>query len=165
MKQKEQMELVAIFGGLALLIFFLITKIILPLAAPKKNLKIAPPMRTSVQKTKNIQDLKPSDLVKKIKVSFGKGKPVYSLWEESTRDMKLEKDPFSQMPTDGGEEKKEQGNFKLEGILWDDVRPTAIINGDVVAVGDSILGTKVIRIEKDSVILNNGVSDIKLSLA
>jgi len=164
MRQKEQIELAAIVFGSVLLIFFLITKIILPLTGPKKNLKPAPSMKSSVQKTKDIQDLKSSLLAKKIKSSFGKGKPVYSLWEESTRDMELEKDPFSWASTDGAEEKKERGNFKLEGILWEDARPTAIINGDVVAVGDSISGAKVIRIEKDDVILNNGVSDIKLSL-
>lgn len=50
------------------------------------------------------------------------------------------------------ETKKE---IELEGIMWDNEKPFAVIDGAVVAEGEFIEGKKVIRINNESVILDN----------
>ncbi len=42
----------------------------------------------------------------------------------------------------------------LEGIIWDAVKPMAIINDEVVSPGDKIRGVTIIEIKKDKVILS-----------
>lgn len=39
----------------------------------------------------------------------------------------------------------------VQGIIWQTDRPQAIINNNVVDIGDSILGTKIITINKNSI--------------
>lgn len=42
----------------------------------------------------------------------------------------------------------------LEGIIWDDIKPMAIINDEVVSAGDKIRGVEIVDIQKDKVILS-----------
>lgn len=55
---------------------------------------------------------------------------------------------------------------QLKGIIWDEKFPYALIGTSVVIEGDIIAGKKVIKINKDSVVLdNNGKEEImKLEL-
>jgi type II secretory pathway component PulC len=50
------------------------------------------------------------------------------------------------------ETKKE---IELEGIMWDNEKPFAVIDGAVVAEGEFIDGKRVVRINNESVILDN----------
>lgn len=50
----------------------------------------------------------------------------------------------------------------LEGILWDEKVPMALISGETVKKGDKIGSSTVIDIQKDRVILNDGTKDIEL---
>ena len=50
------------------------------------------------------------------------------------------------------ETKKE---IQLEGIMWDNEKPYAVIDGAVVAEGELIDGKKVLRINNESVTLDN----------
>ena len=59
---------------------------------------------------------------------------------------------------------KDNSKFVLNGILWDNERPQAIINNDIINLGDEIGGFKVITINEDSVVLNDGGNDIELKL-
>lgn len=52
----------------------------------------------------------------------------------------------------------------LNGILWDKTTPAAIINNEVVGVGDVIEGNTVVGITPNKVILNNGAGDFELTL-
>jgi hypothetical protein len=52
----------------------------------------------------------------------------------------------------------------LEGIIWDDVKPMAIINGEVVAPGDKVSGVTVVEIKKDMVILNYQDKEFELKM-
>lgn len=56
------------------------------------------------------------------------------------------------------------GALTINGILWDKKNPLAIINEEIVKVGDKIDGNKVVSIEQDRVILNDGSKDIELLL-
>lgn len=48
-----------------------------------------------------------------------------------------------------------EGSSGLKGIIWDSRRPFAIIGNNVVIEGDYMDNKKVIRINKDSVVLDN----------
>lgn len=73
--------------------------------------------------------------------------------ESLINELKL-KNPFSPKhfnePTT--ETKKE---IELEGIMWDNQKPFAVIDGSVVAEGDFIDGKRVIKIDNESVVLDN----------
>lgn len=55
-------------------------------------------------------------------------------------------------------------DLSLEGIIWDETKPLAIINDQVVGCGDKVSGVTVVKIERDKVILNyqNESFDLKM---
>lgn len=53
---------------------------------------------------------------------------------------------------------------ELNGILWDPVSPKALINGQIVGVGDSVGAATVVEIKQSSVILDDGTRDVHLRL-
>ena len=55
-------------------------------------------------------------------------------------------------------------NLSLSGILWDSKNPQALINSEIVRVGDTLGNYTVIGITKDRVILNDGTKDFELIL-
>ena len=54
--------------------------------------------------------------------------------------------------------------FTLNGIVWDKASPRAIINNNIVRIGDKIEDATVVDIEKEKVILNDGIKDFDLKL-
>lgn len=54
--------------------------------------------------------------------------------------------------------------LSLDGIVWDEESPYAIINDEIVKVGDEIAGNKVIDIKVDSVTLSDGSREYELKL-
>lgn len=57
-----------------------------------------------------------------------------------------------------------QGRFVLTGVTWVGKDPTAIINNELVRVGDGVSGAKVVRIEEQEVTLDERGQTITLSL-
>lgn len=55
-------------------------------------------------------------------------------------------------------------NFSLNGIMYVENRPQAIINGYILEEGDSINGATVLVIEKDCVLLEINSSNVRLEL-
>ncbi len=78
---------------------------------------------------------------------------------ETSRDVKYlggaYRDPFlSFIPQEKKEVKEEKialPNFKLQGIVWGESKPRAIINSAVVGEGDIIEGAKVVHINKGGI--------------
>ena len=72
-------------------------------------------------------------------------------WGESPflmdRDHRRTAGPISEMDPE---------QYLLEGILWDPQAPSAIVNNQVVNIGDRIGPWRVAEIQKDKVILSNG---------
>jgi len=54
----------------------------------------------------------------------------------------------------GGGLQFKASDLYLEGIIWDPIKPMAIISDEVVSSGDKIRGVTIQKIEKDKVILN-----------
>ena len=48
------------------------------------------------------------------------------------------------------------GGFTLSGILWDATAPIAMVNGQMVSVGDTVEGYRVTEIRIDRVLLSDG---------
>jgi len=54
--------------------------------------------------------------------------------------------------------------LKLTGILWDEKMPQALISDSIVKKGDSVGNYIVVKINKNSVVLNDGTKDIELTV-
>ncbi|MBL7068367.1 MAG: hypothetical protein ISS34_00725 [Candidatus Omnitrophica bacterium] len=52
----------------------------------------------------------------------------------------------------------------LNGILWDEDYPSAILNKSIVKIGDVVDGNTIVDIGPDKVILNDGTGDFELRL-
>lgn len=55
-------------------------------------------------------------------------------------------------------------SMTVSAIVWDEKRPLANIDGEIVGVGQQIEGFKVIQINKTNVIVNNGEGEVTLEL-
>jgi hypothetical protein len=69
------------------------------------------------------------------------------------------RDPFTFGKTKGA-----GGDLVLNGIVWDEQFPSAIINGNVVKVADELDGNRVIEIRKEKVVLDKAGVNYELHL-
>ncbi len=84
---------------------------------------------------------------------------LYRRLKEETEQIMLIRDPFIRGPISSSE-----GELSLTGILWDKDNPLAIINENIVKIGDEVGKNKVVAIEQGGVILNDGTKDFRLNL-
>ena len=134
MKKKETIELTVIAILVLILIF-------LSLKAMKKGEKVA--MAPSVK----IQPLEQ-------KVTVPVALPAV---KEKTDLATIS--PSSDVPSAPEKDTLEKS---LTGILWSKNNPEAIIKHTVVRIGDTVDGKKIVDIQKDKVILNDGTKDLEL---
>lgn len=92
-----------------------------------------------------------------------KAKDAFDKIYGEVRDMKVSRDPFALVTGEAGEGIS-PSDLSLYGIIWDEKKPVAIINDEMVSIGDTIGKSKVVTIEKDSVTVNDGTRDFKLLL-
>ncbi|MBI5344074.1 MAG: hypothetical protein HZB83_01860 [Deltaproteobacteria bacterium] len=59
----------------------------------------------------------------------------------------------------------DEANLRLMAIFFNDIRPSAIINGKIVYVGGAVNGHKIIDIGKGHVILHGEAGTIRLEVA
>lgn len=62
------------------------------------------------------------------------------------------------------EDKEGQMGYRLQGIIYDQERPIALINGKRVAIGDNIQGARLVNISDDNVELETEQGSIYLTL-
>jgi hypothetical protein len=86
----------------------------------------------------------------------------FSALEKETANLELKDDPFTSNPITN--KRIDATGISLKGIIWDKNKPVALINEEVVKVGDSISGYSVKEIDKDKVILTGGVNITTLKL-
>ena len=86
--------------------------------------------------------------------------------EEFVYDSHNKKDPFAPpVLSDTGKIDIEMlTGIKLEGIIWDEKNPMAIINDKIVGVEEEIAGAKIVGITQNEVIFNVDGQEIKLKL-
>ena len=87
---------------------------------------------------------------------------LYNTLEQESKSIELKRDPFTAAAIIS--EKSLNSEISLTGILWDKVKPLAIINGNVVKKGQSLGNKTVIEIKPDRVILSDGqiLSELRL---
>ena len=88
--------------------------------------------------------------------------PSYKLLEEETKDLALERDPFS--ATRIAKTKESSTELSITGILWDKETPKAIINGVIVEIGERVGVNTIVDIKQDRVILYDGSDYFELKL-
>ena len=93
-------------------------------------------------------------------LSEKKDQGLYATLEKEMTKVRLVRDPFFQQPIADST----QGGMRVTGIAWDEVHPTAILNGQVIKPGDEIIGYKVANIMKNKVILTDGFRNVELNL-
>lgn len=59
---------------------------------------------------------------------------------------------------------KKASALRLVGIIWDKHQPLAMINERILKAGDTIQGKQIIRINPDSVIIDDGSKETELKL-
>lgn len=87
---------------------------------------------------------------------------LYNLLEKESESLELKRDPFTSAPIIN--EKNMQSGFCLTGILWDKLKPLAIIDGQVAEKGDRIGNKEVVDIKRDRVILSDGQEFFEIKL-
>lgn len=97
-----------------------------------------------------------------------KSEQIESLYREAEarraeKDLPWGRDPFA-MKISLQETSWGLSDLKLEGIMWDEKNPCAIINGEVVKKDDKLGKNTVVQIEKDGVIISDGTKRYILRL-
>jgi hypothetical protein len=134
---------------LLVILFFVLNRAVK--LTKKHNSKITPlPLTASVFPSGN-NDVAVSDKISRFK----------KLIEESKK-VKFERDPFMRSPEISLE--KEFSEIVLSGIIWDEKTPRAIIDGKIVGIGSRVKNNTVVAIKPDSVVLNDGEQDFKITL-
>ncbi len=77
---------------------------------------------------------------------------------------RIKRNPFSYGVSGNNQEAGRLSNLSLTGIIWNITKPSAVINGQTVAVGDVIENFKVTQIKQDSVVIENANSRLELKL-
>ena len=83
---------------------------------------------------------------------------------EKDMGMLRARNPFAAIPTEKVVTETPQLDLKLGGIIWNDVSPSAMINDDIVEVGDTVGDATVKKIMKTSVILMKGNEEYTLEM-
>ena len=91
------------------------------------------------------------------------GGTLYKRLEAASDKLVLRRDPFSNSPLMAQARSPGDG-ASLSGIIWDKIKPVAVINGKIVKIGDSVDNSRIINIKQDRVVLNDGVKDYELKL-
>lgn len=87
----------------------------------------------------------------------------YARLEALSDNLVLKRDPFSNSPV-LAQMRPSSAGASLSGIIWDQIKPMAVINGKIVKAGDRVDNDTVVIIKKDRVVLNNGIKDYELKL-
>lgn len=77
-----------------------------------------------------------------------------------TKYTSLGRDPFVPKGTPGARSL----DYNLEGIMWSEKDPKAMVSGAIVHKGDRIGDSTVVEVKKTAVILNDGTKDFELTL-
>ena len=87
---------------------------------------------------------------------------LYEILEQQAKSIELKRDPFTAAPIVN--EKALSVGVDLTGILWDENKPLAIIDGNIVKKGARIGDKTIIDIKRDRVLLSDGqvFSEIRL---
>ena len=111
-------------------------------------------------KTRRPPQVRESDIQSERKVSMTEKPILAQRVTKRTNYTSWGRNPFTLQKTSS----KAFKDLILDGIMWDKEKPLAIINGEIVKIGDNISANLVVDIKQDRVILNDGTKDFELKL-
>ncbi|UCG35820.1 MAG: hypothetical protein JSW17_03215 [Candidatus Omnitrophota bacterium] len=162
MTEKDKKNLIIVGVLIAVLIFMI--------ANATKRVKRA---KGRIARSKSVASARESKKGKRAELPEGaivevsKARPsaanIFSRLDMEAESISLKRDPFS-MRTISVEEEIASHGVRLSGILWDKRSPRAVINDEIVSVGDKFNDYTVSAIEKDKVILSEEEGSITLRL-
>src|SRR5262249_38515076 len=85
----------------------------------------------------------------------------------SAYDVVLQRDPLQPLINDAGQVINAQGlrgGIAVQGIVWAQERPLALIDDELVGAGDHIGPFEVVKIEADQLLLRRGEQTIRIPL-
>jgi len=83
---------------------------------------------------------------------------------QKTSKWQVENLDFVRSPFSGKKYGEESIDFKISGLIWDDVNPQVIINGQIAKAGDTVAGFIIEKIERQKVTLFDGTKRIELNI-
>ena len=113
---------------------------------------------------RNIFRPKSVDLTNKSHAAADKidSRNLYKVLEQEAKSIELRRDPFTSAPIIS--QRNIQSGLALTGILWDKVKPLAIIDGEVVKKGYRLGNKVVVDIKRDRVVLSDGQDLFEIKL-
>lgn len=133
----------------------------LPLFKRAGNLQKPLTSRAALNPSPKAGRVKPDSLGQTIKVRPIKDDKFYERLSRVAAALPLDRDPFS-FVTVGPKSSRE--GLELAGILWENEKPTAIINQTFFNVGDSNDQFSVVKILKERVVLKDKTGEFELRL-
>ena len=85
--------------------------------------------------------------------------------QRETQRQEAERLAWARDPFTRGQAEGEGASLTLSGILWDARQPLAIINGQMLQVGEECEGYRVVEITQNRASLTDGVQTLQLSIA
>ena len=156
MRKKIAIEI----GIIAVMAVALVFGIVSLIPKKKNEPKAAPGSATANAPAKAITK-RPDFLAPVIKIKTLKDDTFYVKLCRIADALPFERDPFSFSWTGP---KSSRDGLNLTGILWDDKKPTAVINDIFYATGDSTDQFTVTGIQEYKVLLKDGQGDFELRL-
>ena len=111
--------------------------------------------KKQVQQPGDKAKLAPAEIISPEK---DKQKELFLKLAEEIKNVELKRDPFAPVSKQASHE------LSLNGIVWDQENPLAIINDTIVKVGSAVDGNTIVDIQENSVTLTNGSRTLKLEL-
>lgn len=143
--QKKEITEISITGVLILILIFAIFSGIKGRANKKQIAKMPPLQQNVTPAAQNIRQ-----------------EPLSAILKKESQNLQLKRDPFGAAPI--VTIKRNDQGIALTGISWDKNNPTAIIDNEIVSVGDKVGGNTVVDIKEDRVILSDGSRNLEIRL-
>jgi hypothetical protein len=127
---------------------------------PRGSRKLPVPQAASELTSKAVP-VKPNSQGQTIKLGRIKDDKFYERLSRVAEALPLERDPFTFAYAGP---KSSRDGLELSGILWEDEKPTAIVNQTFFKAGDSTDQFSVVKILQDRVILKDRTGEFELRL-
>ena len=138
-QKKEQIQ-IAVTGALVLILVFLLWN-----NSQKQKSKFTAESNGQLQNFTSMENEQP-------------GLTQFAKWDQEAKKITLKRDPFFPVKEEA------VSGFFLNGIVWDEQKPTVMINNEIYATGDTVNGFTVLEIKKSNVVLSDGKSTLELKL-
>lgn len=161
MKQKDAIQI----GITGVLVLILLMTMVRACNKVKKRKKLSsPPAASAVQPQSGTTAASAEHQPGAQPVPVMSSEPLYVRFQKETEGLELIRDPFSKQAITPTAVKGKVSSLQLNGIAWDEERPTAIINNEIAEVGSQIDEYTVVEIRKDRVILSDGEQNLVLTI-